>query len=98
MNHKQATELAKKLSCVGCLTRPCEPCHYPTHRGMGGAKAGWEIDEWVPLCRHHHDILDRRSGSDVDRQCLEYAIEVYRKSEVPNIIRMIGAGYVEQHP
>jgi hypothetical protein len=29
---------------------------------MGGAKAGWDLKEWVPLCTPHHDILDARNG------------------------------------
>jgi hypothetical protein len=29
---------------------------------MGGAKAGWEVNEWVPLCRKCHDKFDARNG------------------------------------
>jgi hypothetical protein len=29
---------------------------------MGGGKAGWEPDEWIPLCVHHHDLIDKRLG------------------------------------
>jgi hypothetical protein len=29
---------------------------------MGGAKAGWEVHEFVPLCRKHHDEFDKRNG------------------------------------
>jgi len=25
---------------------------------MGGAKAGWGDDEWIPSCRKHHRMLD----------------------------------------
>lgn len=48
---------------------------------MGGAKAGWEPTEWVPLCRRCHERLDRRNGvgsterylSDVTRALIEQA-------------------------
>jgi len=59
--HQKATLLARESACLVCGTTPSEPCH-TTHRGMGGAKAGWEVSEWVPLCRKHHDELDARNG------------------------------------
>lgn len=59
--------MAGESDCLGCCTTPCEPAHFPTHRGMGGAKAGWEPWEWVPLCRKCHDALDRRNG--VSERC-----------------------------
>jgi hypothetical protein len=62
MTHKEATAAAAEMECLLCGDSPCEPCHYPTHRGMGGAKAGWDEDEWVPMCRFHHDALDKRNG------------------------------------
>jgi hypothetical protein len=62
VTHKQATKAAHDLPCCLCGTKPCEPCHHPTHRGMGGAKAGWDEHEWVPMCRTHHDALDGRLG------------------------------------
>ena len=63
MTHREATQKARWMDCRVCGTTPCEPCHWPTHRGMGGAKAGWDEHEWVPLCRTHHDMLDGRNGS-----------------------------------
>lgn len=62
MTHKQATEAAREMECLMCGRTPSEPCHYPKHRGMGGAGAGWERWEWVPMCRVHHDALDGRAG------------------------------------
>jgi hypothetical protein len=29
---------------------------------MGGGKAGWSIEEWVPLCFRCHEALDGRLG------------------------------------
>lgn len=50
-----------------CLLRQDGRCagavvfaHYPKHRGMGGAGAGWQPHEGLPLCRYHHDALDAR--------------------------------------
>jgi hypothetical protein len=60
-DHKRLTELCKGQKCLVCGTSPCEPCHL-VHRGMGGGKAGWSIEEIVPLCRKHHDELDARNG------------------------------------
>jgi hypothetical protein len=68
MTHKEATALAAESHCLVCHATPCEPCH-TTHRGMGGAKAGWEAHEWVPLCRKHHNELDARNG--VSARCTE---------------------------
>lgn len=31
---------------------------------MGGANAGWSIDEWVPLCDRCHKVLDRQNGAN----------------------------------
>ena len=59
--HQKATLLARESACLVCGTTPSEPCH-TVHRGMGGAKAGWEANEWVPLCRKHHDEYDKRLG------------------------------------
>jgi len=60
--HRTASRIAFESDCLVCGATPCEPCHYPTHRGMGGAKAGWTNAEWVPLCRYHHDLVDGRLG------------------------------------
>ena len=56
--------------CLVCGDFPSERCHYPTHRGMGGGKAGWEPGEWVPLCRWCHDALDGRHGVS-EAACLD---------------------------
>ena len=61
--HQQASLLALEHRCLACHKEaPSEPCHFPTHRGMGGGKASWFVTEWVPLCRRCHDILDGRAG------------------------------------
>lgn len=60
--HREATKLAAGSDCLLCGHPGCVPAHYPTHRGMGGAKAGWERTEWVPLCTPCHDLIDRRLG------------------------------------
>jgi hypothetical protein len=60
--HRIATYEARELSCLICGRGPCEPCHYPKHRGLGGGHAGWESHEWWPLCRRHHDLVDGRLG------------------------------------
>lgn len=66
-SHREASRLAAECRCLAChRAAPSEPCHWPTHRGMGGGKAGWDVTEWVPLCRRCHDILDDRAG--VSRQ------------------------------
>jgi len=67
MTHSQATALARESKCLVCGTTPCEPCHLH-HRGMGGAKAGWSVEEIVPLCRKHHDELDGRNGASFSAQ------------------------------
>ena len=63
MTHKQATAAAHGMYCLYCGATPCEPCHWPKHRGMGGKGAGWEPWEWCPMCRVHHDALDARNGA-----------------------------------
>lgn len=60
--HRLATQSAQGARCEVCGAFGCVPAHYPTHRGMGGGKAGWEPDEWIPLCVHHHDLIDKRLG------------------------------------
>lgn len=60
--HREATKLAAASDCLLCGRTGCAPCHWPKHRGMGGANAGWERTEWVPLCPFHHDLIDRRLG------------------------------------
>jgi hypothetical protein len=61
--HRRATALAGASTCLYCRRPGCVPAHWPTHRGMGAAKAGWAVTEWVPLCPAHHDILDARNGA-----------------------------------
>lgn len=55
--------LCRDEECLVCGSTPCEPCHWPTHRGMGGGNAGWDVEEIVPLCRKCHDKLDGRNGA-----------------------------------
>ena len=65
--HQKATALARDSVCLVCGTTPCEPCHIK-HRGMGGKNAGWEAEEWVPLCRKCHDKFDARNGASLGCQ------------------------------
>ena len=74
MTHKQATAAARGMYCLYCGDSPCEPCHYPKHRGMGGKGAGWEPWEWVPLCRIHHDVLDARNGASTSATALTQTV------------------------
>ena len=60
--HRVATAQARESRCLICKSLGCVPAHYPTHRGMGGGKAGWKPKEWVPLCVEHHDLIDGRLG------------------------------------
>jgi hypothetical protein len=80
--HRLATAQAKMMDCWSCGVYGCSPCHYPTHRGMGSSKAGWDRSEWVPLCAHCHDVLDRRHGvspaADYARDLLIRRIESRR--------------------
>jgi len=46
----------------GCEATPCCAAHWPKHRGIGGAGAGWGYNEIVPLCSYHHDLIDGRLG------------------------------------
>jgi hypothetical protein len=60
---------------------PSEPCHYGKHRGMGGKSAGWEPQEWVPLCRRCHDRLDKRNGaSDTARYLHDVTVALIEKA------------------
>ena len=62
--HRAATALAAQCACLACgAPPPSMPCHWPVHRGLGGGKAGWDIEEWVPLCWRCHEALDRRNGA-----------------------------------
>lgn len=62
-DHRAATAFAASRPCLACgLPAPSLPAHWPTHRGMGGGKAGWGPDEWVPLCFDCHEALDKRNG------------------------------------
>lgn len=87
--HKAASLLAADERCLACHQRaPSEPCHWPTHRGMGGGKAGWDVDEWVPLCRRCHDILDGRAGVasrfEKEKQTIVFLIQnALRRGEWP---------------
>jgi len=61
--HREATALAAESKCLCCGTTPCEPCHWPVHRGSGGRfENEWDVDHWVPLCRLCHNRLDARNG------------------------------------
>ena len=60
--HREATRIAAESRCLICDAYGCEPAHFPTHRGMAGGKAGWSREEWVPLDRDCHDLIDRRLG------------------------------------
>lgn len=62
MRHEEATASARRQSCCVCGGIPSEPAHFPRHRGMHAGHAGWEETEWVPMCRLHHDALDKRNG------------------------------------
>jgi hypothetical protein len=88
VTHTEATKAAAQEDCLSCYApAPSEPAHYPKHRGMGGASAGWEPTEWVPLCRRCHDRLDRRNGvsavaiyqSEAVRDALEAQIPAWRR-------------------
>ena len=63
--HRAATLLAAESDCLLCEYPGCVPAHWPTHRGIGGANAGWERTEWLPLCTPCHDLIDRRLGVSV---------------------------------
>jgi hypothetical protein len=60
--HRIASHEARQMSCLICGRSPCEPCHWPRHRGLGSAHAGWSRSEWVGLCRRCHDTVDGRLG------------------------------------
>jgi hypothetical protein len=60
--HRLATRIAAESDCLLCEHPGCVPAHWPRHRGSGGAKAGWERREWLPLCAPCHDLVDRRLG------------------------------------
>ena len=60
--HKKASKWASEQHCAVCGHEPpSEPCHF-VHRGMGGGKAGWDLSEVWPGCRHCHDLADGRMG------------------------------------
>lgn len=61
-DHRKMTLLCRDEECLVCGSVPCEPCHLK-HRGMGGANAGWRLEEIVPLCRGCHDKFDARNGA-----------------------------------
>jgi len=63
--HRVATRAARCARCLVCGRDGCIPAHWPKHRGLGGGGAGWEPREWIPLCVHHHDLIDKRLGVSV---------------------------------
>jgi hypothetical protein len=72
--HRAMTALCADARCLHCGGRPSEPAHWPTHRGMGGGKAGWSIEEIVPLCHADHMALDRQNG--VSEAATAYSVRV----------------------
>ena len=93
VNHAEATRLAAESKCVLCHDTPCEPCHWPTHRGMGGAKAGWERREWVPLCRYHHTLIDKTQGVSKAKEFeRSLAIQIIREEREDGVPRPGGGG------
>lgn len=78
MTHREATVSAAERSCVVCGNQPCEPAHYPKHRGMGGAGAGWEPWEWCPMCRKHHRAF--HDGEEWVIEALEKVAPSYFRS------------------
>ena len=80
-DHHIASKLAFESECLLCGTSPCSPCHWPVHRGIGGAKAGWERHEWVPLCGPCHSLIDRRAG-------VSKHIEAQRRLAIDTLIRV----------
>ena len=68
--HQDMTKLCAMERCISCRNDgPCLPAHWPTHRGMGGAKAGWTTEDIVPLCFECHECLDHRNGAS-GHECL----------------------------
>ncbi len=67
--HREMTSLCHEELCLFCGCVPSEPAHHPFHRGMGGADL-WTVNDVVPLCRTHHDMLDHRNGAS-RAACLE---------------------------
>jgi hypothetical protein len=61
-NPKDARMVYRKIPCIICDSIDTAFCHFPVHRGMGGANAGWKYNEGVPLCKFCHDALDGRAG------------------------------------
>ena len=49
---------SKDLQCtvINCNERPIDRAHIRTR----AAGAGWEADEWMPLCWKHHQSQHRR--------------------------------------
>jgi len=58
-DHRAMTALCADEPCLLCgAPAPSEPLHWPVHRGMGGGKAGWSVEEIIPGCRSCHQFLD----------------------------------------
>ena len=66
--HRRATVDAMFERCLLCHRDGCVPAHWPRHRGMGAGHAGWDPEEWVPLCRECHDLVDGRLGRQAARR------------------------------
>jgi hypothetical protein len=62
-SHRKATLEAYETPCIVCQAPHSVPAHWPRHRGLGGGHAGWDRDEWCPLCPTCHDKLDGRNGT-----------------------------------
>ena len=82
MNHREATALAKTMECFMCGDTPCEPVHWPKHRGMGGDESMWEYGEhWIPGCRMCHRKLDKTAG-DSDEQFMARICASFRRTAI----------------
>jgi hypothetical protein len=62
---KSARLYYRELPCLvpGCNRNPVCFSHFPKHTGHGGGKDKWRYDKGVPLCDHHHNVIDARNGS-----------------------------------
>ena len=60
---------------------------------MGGAKAGWERREWVPLCRYHHTLIDGAQGASKAKEFeRSLAIQIIREEREDGVPRPGGGG------
>ena len=79
--HKLATAKAREMTCLVCGMYGCSPCHWPRHRGSGGRfENEWADEVWVPLCDHHHSLVDGRLG-------VSLAVEMQRRIAIQAIER-----------